>query len=463
MKPTIISALQSIFGVENVLSTPAELMTYEYDPTIFRALPGAVVFPKTAEQLSVMVRLASREGIPYVARGAGSNLSGGSIPQPDGIVVAFSRHMHHILELDIPNRRAVVEPGVVNLTLKNALAPYGYTYAPDPASQKVSTMGGNVAENAGGPHCLKYGVTTNHVLGLEVVLPNGQIVTFGGKTEDPDGYDLVGLCVGSEGMLGLVTQIVVKIVPLAEAVKTMLVVFDTIRDSAEAVSAIIARGMIPAALELMDNATIRVVETNIKVGLPIDAGGILIIEVEELADGLDRQVEEIARICRANRAREVRIAQSETERERLWAGRRGAFAALTRLRPDCYICDGTVPRTRLPDVLDKVYAIADRYHLTIGTLLHAGDGNLHPNILFDARDPDEKKRVVEANVEIMKVCVEAGGTITGEHGVGIEKREDMAYLYSPQTLEAMRRVKRAFDPGELSNPGKVFPQVLRGA
>jgi len=463
VNPTIISALQSIFGLENVLSAPAELLAYEYDPTIFRAVPGAVVFPKMAEQLSMMVRLARREGIPYVARGAGSNLSGGSIPQPGGIVVAFSRYMNRILELDIPNRRAVVEPGVVNLALKNALAPYGYTYAPDPASQKVSTLGGNVAENAGGPHCLKYGVTLNHVLGLEVVLPDGQIVQLGGKTEDPDGYDLVGLFVGSEGMLGLITRIVVKIVPLAEAVKTMLVVFDTIRDSAEAVSAIIARGMIPAALELMDNATVRVVETNSRVGLPIDAGGVLIIEVEGLADGLDRQVEEMARICQANRAREVRIAQSETERERLWAGRRGAFAALTRLRPDCYICDGTVPRTCLPEVLEKVYEIADRYHLTIGTLLHAGDGNLHPNILFDAREPEEKQRVVEANVEIMKVCVEAGGTITGEHGVGIEKREDMAYLYSPQTLEAMRRVKRAFDPEELSNPGKVFPQGLHGA
>ncbi len=463
MNPKVVAELQSIFGADNVLTSQAELLTYEYDPTIFRAVPGAVVFPKTAEQLSAMVRLARREGIPYVARGAGSNLSGGSIPQPGGIVVAFSRHMNRILEIDIPNRRAVVEPGVVNLALKNALAPYGYTYAPDPASQKVSTMGGNVAENAGGPHCLKYGVTTNHVLGLEVVLPDGQIVQLGGKAEDPDGYDLVGLFVGAEGMLGLITRIVVKIVPLAEAVRTMLVVFDTIRDSAEAVSAIIARGMIPAALELMDNAVIRVVETNIKVGLPTDAGGILIIELEGLADGLDRQAEEVAQICRANRAREVRIAQSEAERERLWAGRRGAFAALTRLRPDCYICDGTVPRTRLPDVLEQVYEIAARYNLTIGTLLHAGDGNLHPNILFDASDPDEKKRVFDANVEILKVCVDAGGTITGEHGVGIEKREDMAYLYSPETLDVMQRVKRALDPEDLCNPEKVFPRLVHGA
>lgn len=463
MNPKLITELQSIFGVDNVLTSQAELLAYEYDPTVFRAVPGAVVFPKMAAQLVAMVRLARRERIPYVARGAGSNLSGGSIPPPDGIVVAFSKHMNHILEIDIPNRRAVVEPGVTNLALKNALAPYGYTYAPDPASQKVSTMGGNVAENAGGPHCLKYGVTTNHVLGLEVVLPSGEIVQMGGKVEDRDGYDLVGLFVGAEGMLGLITRIVVKIVPLPEAVKTMLVVFDTIRDSAEAVSAIIARGIIPAALELIDNATIRVVETNIKVGLPTDAGGILIIELEGLADGMDRQAQEIVRICQAKRAREVRIAQSEAEREQLWAGRRGAFAALTRLRPDCYICDGTVPRTRLPDVLEKVYEIANRYHLTVGTLLHAGDGNMHPNILFDAHDPDEKQRALLANSEIVRACVDAGGTITGEHGVGLEKREDMAYLYPPETLGVMLRVKRALDPEDLSNPGKVFPQLVHGA
>jgi glycolate oxidase len=458
---SFVRDLQAIFGPFNVLTSPVELLTYEYDGTILHATPGAVVFPTSAGQLAAMVRLCNRHGVPYTARGAGTNLSGGSIPAEGGVVVSFSK-MNRILEIDVANRRAVCEPGVVNLDLKNRLAPLGFTYAPDPASQKVSTLGGNVAENAGGPHCLKYGVTTNHIVGLEVVLPDGDIVQVGGRAEDVPGYDLVGLFVGAEGTLGLVTQIVVRIVPLPEAVKTMLAVFETIRDASETVSEVIARGILPAALELIDHQVIQVVEATVHAGLPTDAAAVLLIELDGLPDGMDRAAEVICDLCLAHHAREVKIARTEEERDKLWAGRRGAFGSLARLRPSIYIVDGTVPRTRLPDVLDQVYAIADKYDLVISNMFHAGDGNLHPQILFDARDPDELRRALAASEEILDACIAAGGTITGEHGVGLEKRADMARLYSADVLEAMWRVKRTLDPAGLCNPEKVLPAVTRG-
>ncbi|MFQ6059061.1 MAG: FAD-binding oxidoreductase [Anaerolineae bacterium] len=455
----LIEELQRIFGQENVLTAEAELLAYEYDSTVFHATPGVVVFPTSAEQLSDMVRLARQAGVPYVARGAGTNLSGGSIPPEGGIVVAFTK-MDRILEVDIPNRRAVVEPGVVNLDLKRAVEPYGLTYAPDPASQKVSTMGGNVAENAGGPHCLKYGVTANHVLGLEVVLPDGRIVQFGGRMEDVPGYDLVGLFVGAEGTLGLITQIIVRLVPLPEAAVTLLAIFDTLHSAAQTVSDIIARGIVPAALEMMDHHAIGVVEANVGVGLPTDAAGALIIELEGLADGLERQAAVIQDICLQNGARQVQVALSEEERERLWTGRRAAFGAMARLAPSGYLADGVVPRTRLPEVLEKVEEISRKYGLEIGNVFHAGDGNIHPHILFDEREPGVLERVFAASAEILEACVAAGGTITGEHGIGLEKRQEMSLLFSPQELALMARIKRAFDPQGLCNPEKVFPQIV---
>jgi glycolate oxidase len=459
--PAFLRDLQAIFGPSNVLTSPAELLSYEYDGTIFHATPGAVVFPTSAGQLAAMVRLCNRHGVPYTARGAGTNLSGGSIPAEGGVVVEFSK-MNHILEIDVANRRVVCQPGVVNLELKNTLAPLGFIFAPDPASQKVSTLGGNVAENAGGPHCLKVGVTANHVVGLEVVLPDGEILQLGGWAEDVPGYDLVGLFIGTEGTLGLITKIIVRILPLPEAVKTMLAVFETIRDASETVSDVIARGILPAALELMDQQIIQVVEATVNAGLPTDAAAVLLIELDGLPDGMDRLAGVIRDLCLAHHAREVKIAQTEEERDILWAGRRGAFGSLARLRPSIYIVDGTVPRDRLPDALDQVYSIAHKYDLFIPTMMHAGDGNLHPQIVFDARDPDELQRVLAASEEILDACIAAGGTITGEHGVGIEKRADMTRLHSPEVLEAMWRIKRTLDPAGLCNPEKVLPAVTRG-
>ena len=395
----LIHELETIFGVANVLHRPADLLAYEYDATIFRGQPAVVVFPTATEQLVRLVELSRRSGVPYVARGAGTGLAGGSVPPDGGIVVAFSK-MNRILDIDAPNRRAVVEPGVVNLHLKNALAPLGLTYAPDPASQKVSTLGGNVANNAGGPFCLKYGVTTNHVVGLEVVLPSGKIVTLGGKAPDAPGYDLVGLFVGAEGTLGLVSQIMVRLSPLPEAHKTMTAVFPRLRDGAQAVSDIIARGIVPAALEMLDRSAIRITEDAIKIGLPLDVDALLLIELQGPPQGMDRQAQEIVDICWANGASDVQVARSEAERERLWVARRNAFGAMAKLRPNCYIADGTVPRTKLPDVLEAVYAIADRYGLTLASMFHAGDGNLHPNILFDARDAEETERVFKASTEM---------------------------------------------------------------
>lgn len=457
----LINELEAIFGRDNTLSRPVDLMTYEYDATIFRATPGVVVFPTSAEQLSAMVKLAARAGVPYVARGAGTGLAGGAVPPEGGIVIAFSK-MNRILEIDAASRRAVVEPGVVNLALKNAVAPLGLTYAPDPSSQKVSTIGGNIANNAGGPFCLKYGVTTNHIVGLEVVLPSGAIVQLGGKAPDRPGYDLVGLFVGSEGTLGLVTKITVKLTSLPEAYQTMTAAFPKLRDGAQAVSDIIARGIVPAALEMMDRPAIQVTESAIKVGLPTDVDALLLIELQGPPQGMDRQMQDIVAICQSNHASEVKVAQTDADRDKLWVGRRNAFGAMAKLRPNCYVADGTVPRTKLPDVLEQCYAIAKKYNLTLTNMFHAGDGNLHPSIVFDARDKDETARVFKASTEILKACVDAGGTITGEHGVGIEKREDMALLFDTTMLETMANIKRAFDPQALCNPHKMFPSVVRG-
>ncbi|HTP27748.1 MAG TPA: FAD-linked oxidase C-terminal domain-containing protein, partial [Anaeromyxobacteraceae bacterium] len=343
----------------------------------------------------------------------------------------------------------------------NALAPLGYQYLPDPASQKAATLGGNVAENSGGPHCFKYGTTTNHVVGLTVVLPDGEVVRLGGKAPDASGYDLTGTFVGSEGTLGICTEVVVRIVRLPESVRTLLAVYDRIEDGSETVSAIVAAGMVPATLEMMDQLVIRAVEQSVKCGFPLDCATVLLIEVDGLRDDLEEQAQAIAELCRKHGAREVRVAKDEAERAALWAGRRGAFGAVARITPSYLVCDGTVPRTALPAVLRKVGEVSQKYDLMIPNVFHAGDGNLHPLILFDWRNAEQKARVMKAGMEILEWCVQLGGTISGEHGVGIEKMDAMRLVFSEGDLRAQLKVKRAFDPKDLSNPGKIFPAATR--
>jgi glycolate oxidase subunit GlcD len=452
----LIERLKGVVGEAYVLTSEMDLTLYGYDASLEKGRPEAVVLPESTEEVSRVVALAHEQGVPVIGRGSGTNLSGGTIPTKGGIVIHFSR-MNRVLEIDIPNRTVTVEPGVITLDLQNELLKQGFIYAPDPASQKVSTLGGNVGENSGGPHCLKYGVTTNHVLGAEVVLHDGTVVWTGGKGPDQAGYDLLGLLVGSEGTLGIVTQMVLRILRAPEAVKTLLAVYETLEDASNTVSAIIAEGIVPATLEMMDNTIIKAVEASVQAGYPLDAAAVLIIELDGLSDGMDRQTEKILDICKRHNVRRVQVAQDEAERGRLWAGRKGAFGAVTRLRPSYMVCDGTVPRTRLPEVLKRVMELGERYGVLIGNVFHAGDGNLHPLILFDERDEEELRKVQQVSTEILKICADVGGTISGEHGIGIEKLKEMTFVFSESDLEAMRQVKRAFDPGGIFNPGKVVP------
>lgn len=452
----LLAGLKTIVGRENVYNTPTYLLLYTYDASLERGQPDFVVFPDNTVQVSQIVQLAERYHIPYLPRGAGTNLSGGAVPSRGGIVMALSR-LNRILEIDVVNRRAVVQPGVVNLHLQNALAKVGFFYAPDPASQKVSTIGGNVGENAGGPHCLKYGLTFNHVLGLTTVLPGGRVVTLGAKAYDEPGFDLVGLLVGSEGTLGILTEIVVRIVPLPESCVTLLAIYDSLDNAAKSVSQIMATGIIPAALELMDRPVIQAVEDSYRSGFPREAEAVLIIEIDGLRDSLASQGELIRSICQNNGVVRIEQASSSIEREKLWAGRKGAFGAIARLRPSYMVNDGTVPRTKLPEVLMKIGEISRRYSILIGNVAHAGDGNLHPVILFDERDEEEKQRVIEAGSDILRVCAEAGGTISGEHGIGLEKKREMGFIFSDRDMKPMRWIKEAFDINGLCNPDKIFP------
>jgi glycolate oxidase len=452
----LVRRLERVVGRDGILWRPEELLAFEYDGTIEKALPQAVVFPADARQVAEVVRLAIEAGLPVVPRGAGTGLSGGSVAALGGVVVALTR-MKHILEIDTVNRFAVCEPGVVNLELSKAAEPHGLYYAPDPSSQRACTLGGNVAENAGGPHCLAYGVTTNHVLGLEVVLPDSSIVWLGGKARETPGYDLRGVFIGSEGTLGIVTKIVVRLLRMPEATRTLLAIFNEVDQASEAVSAIISRGILPSALEMMDREIIRAVEPALHVGYPLDAGAVLLIEVDGLREAVAEQAAAVRDVCLGQGAREVREAEEAEERARLWAGRKGSISALGRLAPNYYVLDGVVPRTKLPVVLRKVYETCERYGLPVANVFHAGDGNLHPNILFDERKPGETARVLELGAEIMRLCVEAGGSITGEHGVGYEKRSFMEWIFSPADLDAMAKVKAAFGSNELYNPCKLFP------
>jgi glycolate dehydrogenase FAD-linked subunit len=456
-KATLRTELEGIVGRDGVVSDRDELLTYESDGlTLFRALADFVVFPRETAHVAAIVKLAHREGIPFVARGAGTGLSGGCLPAEGGIVISLMR-MNRVLEVDYENQIAVVQPGLVNLHLSWAVGPRGYYYAPDPSSQQACTIGGNIANNSGGPHTLKYGVTTNHVLGLEVVMPDGEVVWLGGRTREAPGYDLAGVFVGSEGTFGIATTIVVRLLKKPQAVKTVLAVFDHVDHASEAVSAIIARGLVPAAMEMIDHLTIQAVEDAFQCGYPRDAAAVLLIELDGLAVGMEAQAERIVQACRDVGAREIRTARDEAERQLLWKGRKSAFGAYGRVSPAYMVMDGVIPRTKLPYVLRRVNEIVAEHGLRVGNVFHAGDGNLHPNILYDPRRPGEEERVVAAGAEIMRVCAEVGGSISGEHGIGLEKADFMPFIFSAADLDLMQRLKSAFNPGGLCNPGKVFP------
>ncbi|MBS1809263.1 MAG: FAD-binding protein [Acidobacteria bacterium] len=459
----IVSQLRAICGSDAVLTEDADLLVYEFDAvTTHKARPLAVIFPQTTEHVAQTVRLLMEYGIPYGPRGAGTGLSSGALAvgceQGESAVIIEMARMNRILELDFANQRAIVQPGVVNLRLSQAIASQGYHYAPDPSSQASCTLGGNVAENSGGPHCLKYGMTTNHILGLEVVLPDGQITQFGGDGADTIGYDLLGMFVGSEGTLGIATKITVKLSRNPQTVVTLLADFMDVNDASRAVSAIIAAGLLPAALEMIDQPTIRAVESSIyKAGYPTDVAACLIVELDGLRAGIDGQAQRARDICIEHGARAVREARDEIERKKLWAGRKGAFGALGRVSPDLFVQDAVVPRTKLPEVLADIYKIAAKHQIRLCNVFHAGDGNLHPSINFDGRNADEVARVHIAGKEIMKRCVEAGGSITGEHGVGVDKIGYMPMIFDQASLDAMLAVKEVFNPTGLCNPGKAIP------
>ncbi|MFH0963926.1 MAG: FAD-linked oxidase C-terminal domain-containing protein [Planctomycetota bacterium] len=456
LDPTLRRTLMKILGKSRVRTRPHELSLYAYDASLDRGLPDAVVFPESTDEVEQIVRLAGKSRTPFAPRGSGTNLSGGSVLAAGGIVIELAR-MDRILSIDAENLRAVVQPGVYNLDLQNALAPVGLFYAPDPASQKVSTLGGNVGENSGGPHGVKYGVTSNHVLALEVVLADGERARLGGATFEQPPLDLVGVFVGSEGTLGIATEITLRVIPLPEDVRTMLAVFDSIRDASSAVARIFAARIVPATLEMMDQPVIRAVEESLACGYPVDAAAVLIIEIDGPKPALEETARTIIRILQQSDVRDVRLAQTADERETLWAGRRGAFGAIARIAPNYLVLDGTVPRTRLPEMLEAVHEIGRRHELLTGNVFHAGDGNLHPLFLFDDRVSGTVERVRRAGMEVLQACVRAGGTISGEHGIGMEKMDAMRLLFSDDDLFAMSLVKKAFDPHAIANPGKVIP------
>jgi glycolate oxidase subunit GlcD len=458
MNPSLLAGLSRIVGRQWVRHRRAELTTYAMDglPT-HESLPGVVVMPETPSQVREIVRLLHLVQVPFVARGAGTGLSGGALADPDAVLIALTR-MNRILEVDPIQCRAVLQPGVVNARLSEAVLPHGLYYVPDPSSQTACTVGGNVAENAGGPHCLKYGVTTNHIVALEIVLPDGSIARLGSTQGEPWGPDLVGLFVGSEGMFGIATEITVRLERIPESVRTMLADFPSVRSASEAVSAIIAAGIVPAALEMMDRACVAAVEASIyAAGYPTDAAAVLLVELDGQADAVEAEAMTVREILMDRGAREVRSASTAGDRARLWLGRKKAFGAMGRIAPDLAVQDAVVPRSALPAIMDQIEGIRRQYDLTISNVFHAGDGNLHPNISFDRRDPAVAARVRSACREIMAACVAVGGSITGEHGVGNDKLDYMPWIFDPETLGAMRAVRQAFDPTELANPGKVVP------
>ena len=459
--PDLIDELARVVGAEDLIRRRDELVVYECDGyTIAKNVPDVVVFPTSTAEVVEVVRLCNRHDVPFVPRGAGTSLAGGTLAVGGGVMIALTR-MKRILEINTRDRYAVVEPGVVNLWLTRALAGAGFHYAPDPSSQGACTIGGNVGTNSGGPHTLKYGVTVNHVLGLELVLPDGTVAEVGGATEDNPGYDLAGLLVGNEGTLGICTKATVRLTRDPEAGRTFLAVFDSVEAATEVVSGIIAAGIVPAALEMLDNLMIRAVEAAFGFGFPTEAGAVLIIEVDGLEAGLDAEARAIAGIVR-DRGGELRKAipwrtRKEPEYVAIWKSRKSAFGAIGRLSPSFCTQDGVVPRTKLPHILRTIVAIGARHDLRIANVFHAGDGNIHPILLFDERDPDQVRRVLDASHEILEECIAVGGSVTGEHGIGVEKLEFMPKLFSPDDLAAMVALRNAFNPDGRCSPTKMLP------
>jgi glycolate oxidase len=460
---SVLEALRDAVNAGNadqpsgLITETNQLQTYECDGlTNFRTTPDAVVLPRNTEQVQAIVRICARHRIPFVARGSGTGLSGGALPAKGGIVISFAR-MNRILEIDIPNQRVVVEPGVINAHVTEAVAPYGYFYAPDPSSQSVCSIGGNVAENAGGAHCLKYGFTTTHVLGMDVVLPSGELVTFGSAAPDAPGYDLTGVFVGSEGTLGVATRIILRIVKRPETVQVLLAAFDSISSAAQSVSDIIAAGMLPAALEMMDRLSAMASEAAVHPNYPV-CEALLLVELDGPEAEVAAQMVEATDICRKNGAWEVRVAQTADERGLIWKGRKAAFAAVGRISPNYIVQDGVIPRTALPRVLEQMTRLAAEVQLRVANVFHAGDGNLHPLVLYDRAIPGQEEIALDLSERILHLCVDHGGSITGEHGVGKEKQRAMGYMFSEPDLDTMQLVRQAFDPHNLANPDKLFPR-----
>lgn len=452
-----LDRLRSIVGPDGLLTSPSELVVYECDGyTIEKNRPDVVVFPTSTGQVVDIVKACNEEGVPFLPRGAGTSLAGGCLPVGGGVMIALTR-MKRILEVNVRDRYAVVEPGVVNLWLTNHLKPHGFHFAPDPSSQGACTVGGNVATNSGGPHTLKYGVTVNHILGVEIVLPDGQVVVAGGPIEDNPGYDLTGAIVGSEGTFGVVTKIWARITRNPLAYRTLLGVFETVDDATSTISDIIGAGIVPAALEMLDQLILEAVEAAFHFGFPLDAGAVLIMEVDGLDAGLDHDAEQIIEIAKKNRAREVRQAKTEAERLLLWKSRKQAFGAVGRLAPSYCTQDGVVPRTKLPHILRVIQQIGSKYQLRIANVFHAGDGNIHPILLFDERDAGQVQRVLKASHEILEECIQCGGSVTGEHGIGVEKIDFMPRLFTPDDLAMMLRLRSAFNPDGQCSPHKMFP------
>jgi glycolate oxidase len=454
--PRIARALGAIVGADGMFSDPTDLLTYESDALAhLRSVPGAVVLPETTAEVQAIVRLCHAEGVPFVARGHGTGLSGGALPHPDGVLIVLSR-LNRVIDVDIPNLRIVVEPGVTNLEITRRVAAAGCYYAPDPSSQVVCSIGGNIAENSGGAHCLKYGFTVHHVLGVEAVLPDGEIATFGAATLDPPGFDLLAALVGSEGTLAIVTKATLRLLRRPEAVQTLLAGFGSIDEAGEAVSAIIGCGIVPGAVEMMDRLTIDAAEAAVQPGFP-PTDAVLIVEIDGPKVEVDEQFAMVEAVCRRAGAQTVEVARDPSARERIWKGRKAAFAAMGRVSPNYYVQDGVVPRTRLPEVLRRIRALEARSGLRIGNVFHAGDGNLHPLICYDEAIPGQAEHAERVASEILSYCIEAGGAITGEHGVGADKKAYMSQMFGPADLDTMQLLRCAFDPAGLCNPGKIFP------
>ena len=454
---SILAELRAAVGVDGLIIDRNQLQTYECDGlAVLRSLPAAVVLPRSTSQAQAVIRVCARHHIPFVGRGAGTGLSGGALPDDRGIVISFAR-MTRILGTDIPNQRITVEAGVINAHVTQRVTPDGHFYAPDPSSQSVCTIGGNVAENSGGAHCLKYGFTTNHLLALEVVLPTGELVHLGSPTLDPPGYDLAGVFVGSEGTLGVASSMTLRIVRRPETVQVLLAAFDSISAAGQTVSDIIAASILPAAMEIMDRLSIRAAEAAVHPHYP-ECEALLLVEVDGPTAEVDLHMKQVRELCRANGAWEDRLAQSEQERILVWKGRKAAFAAAGRLSPDYIVQDGGIPRTKLPMVLERVAEMAEEVGLRVSNVFHAGDGNLHPLVLYDRSIPGQEEIAIDLSMRILYLCVDHGGSITGEHGVGREKQQAMGYMYSEPDLDTMQRVRCSFDPDNIANPDKLFPR-----